>query len=111
MPGLADRIITRFERQSEHRMELEKYVTRTNALRANLGLAAGLVVWRAGLGMAAILGLHGHEWATGVVSVADLGVLAGVFVYGSNNQKQEWLERAELMLSNRAKENGDLAIG
>ncbi len=50
MPGLADRIITRFERQSEHRMELEKYVTRTNALRANLGLAAGLIVSLAGLG-------------------------------------------------------------
>lgn len=50
MPGLADQIITRFERQSEHRMELEKYVTRTSALRANLGLAAGLIVSLAGLG-------------------------------------------------------------
>ncbi len=102
MPGLADRIITRFERQSEHRMELEKCVTRTNALRANLGLAAGLIVSLAGLGAAAILGLHGHDWAAGVVSVADLGVLAGVFVYGSNNQKHERLERARLMLGHKS---------
>lgn len=98
MPGLADRIITRFERQSKHRMELEKYVTRTNALRANLGLVVSL----AGLGAAAVLGLQGHDGAAGVVSVADLGVLAGVFVYGSNNQKQERLERARLMLGHKS---------
>ena len=102
MPGLADRIITRFERQSEHRMELERYVTRTNALRANLGLAVGLVVSLAGLGAAAALGLHGHDWAAGIISVAGLGVLAGVFVYGSNNQKQERLERAKLMLGHKS---------
>src|SRR6266511_4862554 len=44
VPGSAERMLARFEKQSDHRMYLEKKVIDSDARRADCGVGAGLIV-------------------------------------------------------------------
>lgn len=98
IPGLADRLISRFEKQSDHRMSMEREVTRADAKRANCGLAAGFSVAVVTLVSSTICILHGHDWSGTILGGGTLASLVGTFVYGSNSRKQERIERQKILV-------------
>jgi len=97
LPGLAERIVNRWETQSDHRMALEKSVIEGDNRRANWGLVSATVISLAVLGVSGVLAMGGHETVAGVLAGADIAALAGVFVYGTNTRKQERVEKTKTM--------------
>ncbi|MEK7117594.1 MAG: DUF2335 domain-containing protein [Patescibacteria group bacterium] len=80
VPGAADRIIKKFESQTEHRQFLENKVINGDNFRATLGLIFGFII-----AMSAIFGgiytaLQGYQWLGGSLSFAGLALLVGAFV-------------------------------
>lgn len=80
LPGAADRIIRMLEQQSEHRMAMERTLARsaavTERLRQVLGVAIVLVVFV----VASRLITGGHEGPGTLLAVADLVLLAAVYL-------------------------------
>ena len=80
LPGAADRIIRMLEQQSLHRMEMERTVAqsaaRTERLRQVLGVGIVLVVFL----VATRLITGGHEGPGTLLAVADLVLLAAVYL-------------------------------
>lgn len=101
-PGAARLIFEAFERQSKHRQELERDVVASEIKRSAQGLWAGFVIAIAGLGVSLWLGLSGHDILAGVSFIADIGTLAGVFVYGSQSRKDERLQKAKMLAGEEA---------
>ena len=93
VPNGAERIIVMAEKQSDHRMQLENQVVRADIQRSNLGLAAGLIIALAFLGVSYLLIDGGHETAGAVLGTVDIVGLAGVFVYGTISRRQERANR------------------
>ena len=86
------------ERQSDHRMFLEKFVIPSDSKRADRGQNYGLVVALAMLVVSAFLIYLGHDWAGGVIASLDIVGLVSVFIYGSLNRRSERVQKAELMI-------------
>lgn len=97
LPGLAERIVSRWETQSDHRMSLEKSVIGGDNRRANWGLVSATVISLAVLSVSGLLAMHNHETVAAVLAGADIAALAGVFVYGTNTRKQERVEKTKVM--------------
>lgn len=43
VPGMAERLLVKFEQQADHRMALENHVIRSDVKRANWGLGAAFI--------------------------------------------------------------------
>jgi uncharacterized membrane protein len=97
VPGSAGLIIARAEKQSDHRMELEKRALNSEIKRSQWGLAAGFVLCLLILTYAFILGLEGHDWLAGSMVAIDLIALASIFVYGTISRRKERTERAKFL--------------
>jgi uncharacterized membrane protein len=95
--GGADRIFTIFEEQARHRMGLEKTHLDSGLRFRARGQAAAFAIGIFGLGVCLWLGLAGHDWLAGTVGVADIAGLAGLFIYGRAEQKDERTKKAQLM--------------
>jgi len=89
VPGMAERLLTGFERQTEHRMALEKKVIDRDIRRADWGLGAGfafgLVVFAGALGLI----LTGHESVGVGTIIADFLTYGGAFLYGDIQRRRE----------------------
>jgi uncharacterized membrane protein len=96
-PGSADKIIQRFETQSEHRMRLERTVIIGNARRATAGLILGFVVCLVIVGGSIYLGLHGQPWLAGTLVTGALSAVVGTFVYGKESAKNERIEKNAIL--------------
>ncbi len=88
VPGAADRIIKKFESQTEHRQSLEKKVVNSDSFRATAGLFCGFII-----AMTTILGgiytvLKNHPLLGGSLSFAGLAILVGAFLI-NRQQKQK----------------------
>jgi len=90
-------IFTSFEQQGIHRRTIEDFAIRTNARRADYGLAAGFVVTLSFLVACVFLVFNGYEVAGTILGTVDLVALVGVFVYGSQKQRKERERKAEIM--------------
>lgn len=97
LPGLAERIVTRWEMQSNHRISLEKAVIEGDNKRANWGLGSATIISLAVLGVSGLLAMNNRESVAAVLAGVDIAALAGVFIYGTNSRKQERIEKAKLM--------------
>lgn len=87
--GSAEILIKRMEKQSDHRMELEKMVVAGNVQSQRWGLVIGglLVVF---VSMVSVILMLNDATAGGVaLIVAELVALAGVFVFGRTRQERE----------------------
>lgn len=96
-PGEANRILRLAEDQARHRMALEKKVVDSDIWRSWAGLGSGLIVscmmiWT---GYSAIMA--GYSIAGGTLATAAVATLAGVFIYGTNSQRKERIEKAKMM--------------
>lgn len=83
LPGLADRIVAMAERQSAHRMELERTALAANSSRSRWGLAAGFTVAVVGLSISGLVAIFGSVLAGTALATVNIAALAGVFVYGT----------------------------
>ena len=94
-PGSAATIIARMEKQSDHRMEMEKLVVVAEIRRSYAGLVAGLVVSLSVIGA----GVYAIFRGNGAAGTAMIGtVLAGVvvaFVVGTVRRSKERVKKAE----------------
>jgi uncharacterized membrane protein len=97
VPGAAERFIARFEKQSDHRMALERAVIDGENRRSNRGqwIAGGLGL--VALLVAGTLGITGHETAAVAVVGIDFASLAGAFIYGTISRRQERTEKTRVM--------------
>lgn len=97
LPGLAERIVNRWEMQSDHRMALEKTVIDGDNVRANWGLVSATLISLSVLGVSAVLAMHDHETVAAVLAGIDVAALAGVFVYGTSSRKRERTEKIKTL--------------
>ncbi len=95
LPGLADRMVRQGESQTAHRQLMEReFLTMERMDRqelrsqSRLGLWLGFVVVVLGFVVSVILTALGHPLAGGLAFLGDLGLLAGVFVYGSQLRRE-----------------------
>jgi uncharacterized membrane protein len=96
-PGLAQEIVNMAQAQSKHRMELESTVVRGDNKRAELGLIFGFLISCLALGGGIYLIDRGHDAAGATLSTGSIAALVGVFVYGSNNRREERKEKIETL--------------
>ena len=96
IPGAANRILEMAERQSEHRMQMDKMVISGGSRRSYLGLFAGFVLSAMVIGGGIYLIATGHDWAGASLVGLNLAGLAGVFVYGSKSGRDEQRRAAEV---------------
>ena len=86
---MAERLLTKFEQQADHRMALEKHVIHADVTRANWGLVAGIVFGLAVLVASVVLILNGHEGPGLTALLADFLIYGGAFVYGNETRRRE----------------------
>ena len=84
------------ERQSDHRMQMDKMVISGGSRRSYLGLVAGFVLSAMVIGGGIYLIATGHDWAGASLVGLNLAGLAGVFVYGSKSSRDEQRRAADV---------------
>lgn len=82
-------IFQAFRKQVDHRIELERFAVTSNAKRSTEGLRLGFVITMFSLILGGFLIMNGHDQAGAAIIVTNLAALAGVFVYGSQQQSEE----------------------
>ena len=91
VPGLAERLVSQAEKQTFHRIALEKRLLIANIWKAFIGLVFGFLIGSLGIGGGLYLTFVGFNVIGIVFSSATLVSLVMSFVYGSqfrkNNQK------------------------
>jgi uncharacterized membrane protein len=87
LPGAAERIITKFEHQTEHRLEIEKSVIRTSNFKEIAGLFCGFIVAMTTIGGGIYTAILGHSLLGGSLSFAGLAVLVGAFITWQKTKK------------------------
>lgn len=105
IPGLADRLIDRFEKQSDHRMELETFTIRQDAFRANMGVICGLIVALVMIAASWDVMRHGQALAGSLLAGTTIVSLVGVFVYGSISRTAERKDRMQALTGADANQN------
>lgn len=89
VPDGANRLFIMAEKQSDHRIEIEKHVIRADGKRADRGQYCALIVALVAFGVAAYAISQGQAVTATVIGSFDLVALVGVFIYGS------WAARSE----------------
>jgi uncharacterized membrane protein len=97
VPGSAKQIMDLFEAQSRHRMAMESHVIRSDVRRSWTGLVLGFVVAMSVVACGTWMIAIGHDWAGGSMITTGLGSIVGVFVYGSRSQRQERVQKAQII--------------
>lgn len=94
VPDMPDRLLAHFEKQSDHRMELEKAVIEGDQLRATLGLLGGFVIAMTVFIGSFVLIALGHESLGVLALLGDFAVVGGAYVYGDWRRRQERNQKA-----------------
>ena len=89
VPGAALRILEMAEKQSQHRIEMEKTVIEGDSKRSYMGLVAAFILSAMVIIGGIYLILNDHDWAGGALIGLDLIGLASVFIYGTNSRRVE----------------------
>jgi len=92
LPGLAERIVSMAEKQSNHRIKIEEIVIQSNVKESRLGQTYGLLIGLAGMAVTLTLALSGHDSVASIIGSSTLVSLVAVFVIGRRKQQKE-LER------------------
>lgn len=89
IPNGAERIFSVFEKQSDHRMSLEKTVVKGQINQSLLGQIFGFIIAIVFLIAGIYLVINGHETAGISVFGFDIVGLTAVFVIGKRSQKKK----------------------
>jgi len=87
VPGLADRLVLQAEKQTSHRIALEKKLLIANIWKSYLGLVFGFLIGSLGIGGGLYLTFVGFNVIGIVFSSATLVSLVMSFIYGSQFRK------------------------
>jgi uncharacterized membrane protein len=87
LPGLADRLVLQAEKQTSHRIALEKRLLISNIWKSYLGLVFGFLIGSLGIGGGLYLTFVGFNVIGIVFSSATLVSLVMSFIYGSQFRK------------------------
>jgi len=97
MPNGADRILRMVEDQHAHRISLESLVVRGDQARSFQGLLCSTIVSLAALGVSLAAILSGQGVIGLAIVLAEVGVLAGIFLRTDSNRRQERQDRLRAM--------------
>ena len=89
VPGLADRIVAQAEKQTFHRISLEKKLLTSNIWKSFLGLVFGFLISSLGIGGGLYLTSVGFNVIGIIFSSATLVSLVTSFIYGSQYRKNQ----------------------
>jgi uncharacterized membrane protein len=89
IPGLADRIVAQAEKQTFHRIALEKKLLTSNIWKSFLGLVFGFLISSLGIGGGLYLTFVGFNVIGIIFSSATLVSLVMTFIYGSQYRKNQ----------------------
>jgi uncharacterized membrane protein len=93
LPGAADRIIAMAERQSAHRMELEKKVVSQQLNESQAGQMRAFILAIVFGSFALIAALMGHDTVGGVLGGATVLGLVSTFILGKREQRESLNEK------------------
>jgi uncharacterized membrane protein len=92
VPGAAERIIKKFESQSEHRQRLESIVVKTDSWKSILGVVFGFILAIGAIAGGIYTALQDHPFLGGSLSFAGLAMIVGAFLttrYSSGKSPKE----------------------
>lgn len=87
--GAADRILTAFEHQSEHRMTQEDRVIGSDIRLAYAGVTCAFIIAMSLLGLAGWLVWQGHNVEGTILGTFDVTAIVGTFIYGTRSRRRE----------------------
>lgn len=93
IPNGAERILSMSEKQSDHRMRMEKEVTAIEQKQSGRGQHYGLIVALSFLIASFILILMGHDVSGTIIGSIDLVALVTVFVVGKHYQNKSLTDK------------------
>lgn len=100
-PGTAKMILDLWEKQVNHRMDLEQTVIKSDIRRSWAGLFAGFLIAVGTIGTGGYLVHSGHDTAGGTIATVGLGSLVGTFIYGTRSQRTERIRKAQIMTGSK----------
>ncbi len=95
LPGAAERIIRMAEKQSDHRMDLEKKVVYSNVKKSYIGMVLASAIACYGLWIAKEISVRGNPATAGIIATLDIGGLISIAVYNIRAQRKEREKRRE----------------
>jgi uncharacterized membrane protein len=93
--GFAERVFQMAERQSQHRMELEKTVVIGDHKKSWVGLVLGFLIACGVFYGSYDLVKIGHDTAGTILGGSALATLVGIFVRGSNQRSRERIKKSK----------------
>jgi uncharacterized membrane protein len=91
----AERIFAMAEKQSNHRMQLERRVIEEELKQSRLGQLFGFIIGMLGLGLAVLLAMFGHETVASIFGTTTIIGLVTVFVLGKRAQQKDIASKTE----------------
>lgn len=88
VPGSANRILTQFELQSEHRRSLEKQFSFHEIIKSYVGIACGFIIGGGTVGGGIFLATKGLDLLGGIIGTGGIVALVSVFVYGTKSRRK-----------------------
>ncbi|MCD4830777.1 MAG: DUF2335 domain-containing protein [Anaerohalosphaeraceae bacterium] len=95
IPNGAERIMVMAEKQGEHRRTLEKTALDTDSRNSLLGVIFAFVIGIVTVVTGAIVIIKGHSWPGTLLGSAGLIGLVSVFIYGTQQKRQERKSKAD----------------
>jgi uncharacterized membrane protein len=95
VPDAPERILRMAEKQSEHRLEIEKRVVKGSMINERLGLAAGFIVCMSALFLGTKILLSGHEVYGFAAIVTALASLVGFNIYAKRSKERKSKKQEE----------------
>ena len=99
VPGAAERIVRMAEKQSDHRMDLERKVVYSNIRKSHLGMVVAATIAIYGLYISKEIAVNGNPATAGIIASLDIGGLISIAVYNVRTQKKEREKRQETSAS------------
>ena len=94
-PGFAERLMTRYEKQSDHRMSLETKVIDSGIKNSARGQVFAFLLAIMTIGIGAFL-IYLNKDILGIAAILGaLATLVGVFIYGNKSKKDERIKKAK----------------
>jgi len=96
MPGLAKMVVQNAERQTLHRLEIERKTLKSNAVKSFAGLIFGFLIGIFGLGGGFYLTFKGYNVIGIIFTSSTLVTLVMTFIYGSQSKRNGLQRKVEL---------------
>lgn len=94
-PGFTEKLLVRLEKQTEHRMVLEKEVIRSGLKASFTGQILGFILAISTIFSGTFLIYHNKDILGIAAIIGALVSLVGVFIYGNKVKKEERIQKAK----------------